>query len=200
MPSSEPFRLLGLPREVRDLIYDEMLCDWPESGEPPPNPASDGNIQVAVMAPRIEPNILLANEQIHQEAKQAMLKGNHFIHIAMIVRDASIIKAIFLLPRHNIPVVASGRDRATLFKEIVVMTHNIDYPDITTGSPSAIRFDAILLRRDLKLFCNILAGADVFARYDCGHSHHKITIHNPFAKTLTPDFLNPKNQVWVPIN
>lgn len=194
MPVSEqPFRLLDLPREVRDGIYHGMLCDWRQvamSGQT----LLDGRVWFAPMHLRIETNILLANKQIYQEAKLVLLKGNQFVHIRMALRDRSRNWDLFLLPS-KVPLVAVGRDCRSVFKDLVVMTHFIEFAKTSTGLlDRKSRFDAILLHRDLPQFCEAVTLLDESASYSVQSKHH-VTIHDPFANTLSPDFLNHKNQV-----
>ncbi|KAK7710695.1 hypothetical protein SLS64_005598 [Diaporthe eres] len=192
-PISEvPFRLMDLPREVRDGIYRGMLCDW-QKGALLGHIVVDGKVRFAPMRHRIEPNILLANKQIYQEARLVLLKGNQFILIRMVVRDRSIIPALFV--PSQVPVVAAGRDCATVFKDHVVMTHFIDFfKDSTTHFSSRLdRTDIVLLHRDLPQFCKAMSLLGMIGSYPV-QSKHQVTIHNPFAETLSPDFLNRKNQ------
>lgn len=191
-PISEPFRLLDLPREVRDDIYRGMLCDW-RKGALLGHIVVDGIVRFAPMRRRIEPNILLANKQIYQEAKLVLLQENQFVLIRMFVRDHSIISILFT--HSKVPVVAAGRDCAAVFKDHVVMTHFIEL-SLNPPRPSgrADRVDLILLHRDLPQFCKAVTLLDMLGKYSV-QSKHQVTIHDPFAKTLSPDFLNRKNQV-----
>lgn len=196
MSISEPFRLLDLPREVRDKIYHGMLCDWPERGVYQYTMlCGEDELEFASMRRRIVPNILLANKQVYQEAKQVLLKGNLFIHIRLVVRDGFDIPTIFdpADPDH-VPVVAVGYDCVALFKDLVVMTHFVDCVKCLTGLQEFgnNQIDFIILHRDLEKFCKKLHLIDL-------HHYilpdHNATMHNPFSKTLSPEFLNRKNQV-----
>lgn len=194
MPIIEPFRLLDLPREVRDAIYYQILCDWPTQGpfRHSLTNTPDQDLQLEVMARKIEPNILRANRVIYHEAKQILLKGNKFVHIKMIAKNPILLSGAFL--RSRVPVVAAGKDNAALFKDLVVMKHSINFPKDPSSSPK-VRVDAILLHQDLRSFCQGLALVDVHSRRFAGQSRHSISILNPFATTSIPYYLNPKNQV-----
>lgn len=192
MPVNEPFRLLDLPREVRDGIYYGMLCDWRQV-DTRGQTLLDGRVRFAPMHLRIETNILLANKQIYQEAKLVLLKGNQFVHIRMVVRDRYTIRELFF-PSH-IPLVAVGRDCGAVFKDLVVMKHFIEFAkDSASLLYHMCRFDVIVLHRDLPQFCKAVTMLDMLGNYSV-QSKHQVTIHNPFVKTLSPDFLNSKNQV-----
>lgn len=197
MPISEPFRLLDLPREVRDEIYRGVLCDWQKDAALG-HVLVQGRVQFARMCRRIEPNILLANKQIYQEAKLVLLQENQFVRIRIGVRGRSIIPALFL--PSQVPVVTARRICAAVFKDHLVMTHFIDFHLVDFFNNSNAHFrridqtDLILLHRDLPQFCKEVARFDMMGRYFV-QSKHQVTIHNPFAETLSPDFLNRKNQV-----
>lgn len=195
MSISKPFRLLDLPREVRDKIYHGMLCDWPERGVYQYTMlCGEDELEFAPMRRRIVPNILLANKQVYQEAKQVLLKGNLFIHIRLVVRDGIDTPTIFdpADPDH-VPVVAVGYDRVALFKDLVVMMHFIDCVRcLTLQEFGDDQIDIIILHRDLEKFCKKLHLIDL---HHCILPDHNITMHNPFNKTLSPEFLNRKNQV-----
>lgn len=210
MPPSEPFRLLDLPREIRDNIYHGMLCDF-GSLTAFGHTLVNGCVVFDPMRRDIEPNILLANKQIYQEAKLVLLKQNQFVHIRMDLRNGNILPAIFV--RYNVPVVAMSRvaanrvaarrrparrDCGDVFKDLVVMTYSVDFAlQPRTFSQEVDRIDVILLHRELQEFCRAVALLDISGPYS-SYTKHKVTIHNPFAKTLSPDFLNYKNQVCVP--
>ncbi|KAI7781010.1 hypothetical protein LA080_015353 [Diaporthe eres] len=196
MPISEPFRLLDLPREVRDEIYRGVLCDWQKDAALG-HVLVQGRVQFARMRRRIEPNILLANKQIYQETKLVLLQENQFVCVRIGVRGRSIIKALFL--PSQVPVVTARRNCAAVFKDHLVMTHFIDFHLVDFFNNSNAHFrrigqtDLILLHRDLPQFCKEVARFDMMGRYFV-QSKHQVTIHNPFAETLSPDFLNRKNQ------
>ncbi|KAL1872694.1 hypothetical protein Daus18300_004240 [Diaporthe australafricana] len=189
MATDAPFRLLDLPRELRDAIYKQVLCDWPEWGAlRNENQRATIPKKFAVMDHTIQTAILLANRQVYQEAKRAMIVGNQFVHITMKVSDVTTINGIFV--PLQVPVVATSPKRCDRFKEIAVMSHHIS---TFIGDPFQ-KYDAIILRRDLDHFCKALYLVDGVTPHLAAGSKHEITIHDPFAKTLIPDYLNRKNQ------
>lgn len=200
MSTSEPFRLLDLPQEVRDKIYHGMLCDWPERDLSQHAMGNNNIIQFAPMRRDISPNVLLANKQIYQEAKQILLKGNLFIHIRMSVKDWSVLHHIFdIAKRPNIPVVAVGNDHVILFKDLVVMTCYIKFPRDPGLDEWNVWVDLILLHRDLGTFCEEVDRVNLSLRHRAAEPEYLITMYNPFNTTLSPDFLNSTNQVRIHI-
>lgn len=215
MPPSKSFKLLDLPREIRDMIYRGMLCDWQKGALG--HIQVSGDVRFDPMGDDIEPNILLANKQIYQEAKLVLLKENELVHISMDVSNRDVISALFV--RYNVPVVSAkralwrqpqgsaklvlwGHPRgsvkpgcADIFKDLVVMTYFVQFAkDPRARFKTWERFDVILLRRDLQQFCKAVAFLDILGPYS-SYSKHLVIMHNPFAKTLSPDFLNYRNQV-----
>lgn len=192
--TDEAFRLLYLPRGIRDMIYHEILCDWGVQGPFRHELTDDQHeTRLQVMTNKIETNILLVSKQVHEEAKQVFLKSNQFIHISMSARSPGLIAGAFLRSS-KLAIVASGRENVARFKDLVVMKHEIGFP----GDERQVRqheIDIIMLRRDLSTFVKGFAFVDINSRRHVGHSRHEINIFNPFVKTPSPKFLNVKNLV-----
>lgn len=200
VPIPQHFRLLDLPREVRDAIYHEMLCDWPKDATPGHTRVRvRGTIRYALMRHRIMPNILLANKQVYQEAKVVLLKGNQFVLVRMNVRDLHVESS--LLVPSNVPVVAWYRRFTRRFEDLVVMTHFISFDNdnrlVRTNHWQRRTLEFILLHRDLQQFCKALSLVNV-TRPWAAQSRHEIFIRNPFSGTIRPGFHSIKNQVCVP--
>lgn len=199
MSTSEPFRLLDLPQEVRDEIYHGMLCDWPErhAGQ---HTMINGIVQFGARAHDMEPNILLANKQIYHEAKQVLLKANLFVHIRISVKDSAVIPAIFNPIQHpHIPVVAMGHYYTVRYKDLVVMTYHIKFPRDSSLQERNDDLSLILLHRDLGTFCEEVDRVNLYLRHFSAEPEYQITMYNPFYTTLSPDFLNSTIQVRIHI-
>lgn len=195
--TDKPFRLLYLPREIRDMIYHAALCDWGVQGPIRHGLTDDRkDIQLQVMTNKVETNILLTSKQVYEEAKQVFLKGNQFVQIRMRAKDPSLIAGAFVFTQ--IAIVALGRENVSRFKDLVVMKHTIDFPgEEATLQMSRPEFevDIIIMKRDLWAFADRMALVDTYTRRSSGHSKHEITIFNPFMKTPSPKFLNVTNLV-----
>ena len=137
---------------------------------------------------KIETAILRTNKQVYQEAKTVLLRGNQFIRVS--------IKAFqplqFLFIPSQVPVVTMNQDVITRYRGFV-MTHSIDI----TNDPAPLKgqFEVMILRRDLGRFAAALSKADIRSPNFTATSKHTVTLHNPFVGTLTPNFLDSKNQV-----
>ncbi|KAF2650457.1 hypothetical protein K491DRAFT_782605 [Lophiostoma macrostomum CBS 122681] len=78
----KPFRFLDLPREIRDKIYQDLLCTF----HPPGQETIHGDIPLELYqhfyyTSTVHPAILRVNKQIYREAYDIMVKTNRFIHV-----------------------------------------------------------------------------------------------------------------------
>lgn len=183
-------RFLDLPAEVRDQVYYEILCTWPAYKSTWDEEKQQAVVptDVAVMDRKIETAILRINRQVYQEAKTVMLKGNQFIRVS--VKGFQPLQVLFI--PSQVPVVTMNQDGITKYKGFV-MTHSIDITD--DPAPLKRQFEVMILRRDLDRFAQALAKADAGSPNFAATSKHTVTLHNPFVGTLTPKFLDSKNQV-----
>lgn len=200
----QPFRFLDLPLEVRNGIYNVILCTppppklWPlEQQDLVGVPEEDSYIQRP-----FETQILCASRQVHAEAKDAMFRGNQFIRIRG--RWASGIGPFVqrVMRWRKVPVLATTARFRASFKGFV-MTYLIEWGG-DEKSPDAAHalqeyregdVDLVILRRDLDVFCETLAflGIATFEGFD-DDTRHFVEIHNPFNDTLSPDFMSEINQ------
>jgi hypothetical protein len=116
------FRFLGLPGEIRNQIYKELICafkyecypnGYPELArilgqEPKPNGVNQ--IEHSVNA-----NILRASQAVHREAYDIMVKMNRFIRI----QSWNYSLSSFLI-WSQLPVVTMDRQHAAQFKGYVL--------------------------------------------------------------------------------
>ncbi|GAP91504.2 putative tetratricopeptide-like helical protein [Rosellinia necatrix] len=130
---------------------------------------------------KVDIGILLLNHQIYRHAVDVLVKRNQFVRL--VVRGLHVDSV--LMPR-QVPVVAQGAATVDAFKGYV-MSHLIELPD-----DESFVHHFMILGRDLDLFCEALAGCGM-ARFGA-HSMHRVTIHNPFADTPTPNYLDVTNQ------
>ncbi|OAG01022.1 uncharacterized protein CC84DRAFT_1263082 [Paraphaeosphaeria sporulosa] len=74
------FRFLDLPPELRDKIYQELLCDFKAAPSLGVNDVVEHK-PCGYYVRTIHTAILRANQQIHLEAYDIMVKTNRFVHI-----------------------------------------------------------------------------------------------------------------------
>lgn len=186
----KPFRLLELPAKVRDQIYHEILCTWPAYKSTWDEAKQQAVVptEVAVMDHKIETAILRTNRQVYQEAKTVLLRGNQFVRVS--IRGFQPLQFLFI--PSQVPVVTMNQDVITKYRGFV-MTHSIDIAD--DPAPLKGQFEVMILRRDLDRFAQALAKADMGSPNFTATSKHTVILHNPFVGTLTPNFLDSKNQV-----
>lgn len=203
---NQAFRFLDLPLEVRNAIYNVLLCSPPpatlrnidlEDLLPPPQ-------AMAYFAHPLDKNILLVNRQVHAEAMDAMLRGNQLVRIRANTATAGrLVKNLFL--HSQLPLLRIAPRTTEDSPKGVVLTHTVDWlPEVTTPSarpqqpPTPRRegdADLFILRRDLEAFCRLLAlhGPLMLGGF-AQLSRHTVEIHNPFDDTLSPDFMGERNQ------
>lgn len=68
------FRFLDIPREIRDKIYEHLLCTFPQ-----PDSVTQG---FKLPMKDFTSGILLVNKQIYSESYDVMIKGNRFVRVS----------------------------------------------------------------------------------------------------------------------
>lgn len=201
----KPFRFLDLPLEVRNEIYNVILCT------PPPPKLWPLEQQDLVGVPHhncyihhpLETQMLRVNRQIHAEARDAMLRGNQFIRIRERHASDTAESIVQKVTRwRQIPILATTAHFRANFKGFV-MTHLME--GLETGKESdaaqALRehrdgdVDCVILRRDLDVFLETLAFIGIATQKSFDSStRHYVQVHNPFDDTLSPGFMGEMNQ------
>ncbi|EED12348.1 hypothetical protein TSTA_004000 [Talaromyces stipitatus ATCC 10500] len=143
------------------------------------------------MRGRPEFTTLRTNRQVYQEAKTVMLKGNQFIRVRM---HGVFPLQLFFVP-HQIPAVTFKQEAISKCKHYV-MTHiiNITFDPKIESLDNEEYLETIILREDLDLFLKALADAEILCPDPSLKNKHRITLHNPFGGTLSPNFTDCKNQ------
>lgn len=189
-----PFRFIDLPLEIRNGVYNVLLCS-----PPPPNlrPLEYEDLLrdptgLAYIDHPPETQILRVSRQIHAEARDAMLRGNQFIRV--ITCGANTCKTVWsLMLGRQIPVVRTTALARVSFRGFA-MTHFMDRPGDHPDPYWEPRGDFVILRRDLDEFCKTLDyGIREYKGFDVT-TQHAVMVHDPFDKTLSPEFLGQKNQ------
>lgn len=182
----DPFRLLDLPREIRDNIYEHLLRCFPDR----PSSWKSLATSMSVTMPTelnfmhnhgVETAILRTSRQVHDEAYVIFLK-NEFIRVTL--DDDNVRSALVLTQLPFVPM----SDRAIDTFRGFVMTHSIRGPGTTS-------LKLAMLARDLHLLCEAVSWENPRMCLTGGTPlRHRLKIHNPFRRTSSPDFLNVKRQ------
>lgn len=179
---SQPFRFLDLPGEIRNNIYDLLLCSWDDETEQDPSLIS----QLSRRKPIYQATSLLrVNKQIHAEASDYMIKRNQFVRITCRGVD---VRNLFLAA--NIPVITTSGQKLSRFSSYV-MHMTLFKPAF---APSAFRFsehEILMLRSDLPKLCEQLDTESVMIDANASTSEHaslhaEIKFNYAFTHFYTP--------------
>ncbi|RAR11834.1 tetratricopeptide-like helical protein [Stemphylium lycopersici] len=160
---SQPFRFLDLPGEIRNNIYDLLLCSWEDELE------QDANM-ISSLSRRCPSNpstaLLRANKQINAEATDYMIKRNQFVRITCRGLD---VRNLFL--SEGIPVITTDARKIGLF-DGHVMHMTLSKPALV---PSPFQFsesEIMMLRSDLPKLCERLDIESVMSDANSTTSEH----------------------------
>ncbi|KAI0130792.1 hypothetical protein F4814DRAFT_456783 [Daldinia grandis] len=177
--ASTPFRFLDLLPELRNAIYDLVLCALP----PPERRLTKVNQNLSLNAPfvpilghhKFDTAILLVNRQIYWEAADVMLKYHLFIRVVTYG-----VNLCHLLSAWEIPIVAIGKANIRNFKNFV-MSYSIKIK----GADPVPKNHLIILRKDFDLFCEALNWLEPSPE---SFKHHVI-LNNVFRNTSSSGYL-----------
>ncbi len=148
MLSSMPFRFLDLPGELRNNIYDLLLCSWNDELEY--EPGSVGGLRKR--SPSYDAMALLrANKQIHEEAFDYMMKRNQFVRVTCRGLDANSL----FLGDEMIPAISTDNRKAVQF-EGYLMHFTLSKPALSSGPVNFSESEIMMLRADLPSLCRQL--------------------------------------------
>lgn len=181
----QPFRFLDLPAEIRNNVYDLLLCSWQDQLELEP-----GNVNnVSRRCPSSPASALLrANKQIHGEAFDYMIKRNQFVRITC--RGLNV-QDLFL--EDEIPVVTTNAREVSNFRGYV-MHMTLSKPVFATRASAFSEYEMMMLRADLPKLCQKLDIESVMADANTSTTEHaSINASVSFSWAHT-HFLTPKIQ------
>jgi hypothetical protein len=180
--SNQPFRFLDLPGEIRNNIYDLLLCSWNDDLEIEPGYISKVNRR----CPSYPASALLrANKQVHSEAFDYMIKRNQFVRITCRGLDA---RNLFL--EGGIPVVTTNAHEVSRFNGYV-MHMELSKP-VFTPSPFAFsEYEMMMLRADLPNLCEKLDVESVMTDANATTKEHaalhaSVKFNYAYARFFTP--------------
>jgi hypothetical protein len=161
--STQPFRFLDLPGEIRNNIYDLLLCSWNDELEQDP-----GMISKLYRRSQSNPSttLLRANKQIHAEASDYMIKRNQFVRMTCRGFD---VRNLFLC--EGIPVTTTDPRRVSSFNGHL-MHVTLSKPAFTPSAYQFSEFEIMMLRSDLPKLCEQLDIESVMADANATTSEH----------------------------
>jgi hypothetical protein len=164
---TQPFRFLDLPGEIRNNIYDLLLCSWDDELEQDPS-------LISKLSRRSLSNpsttLLRTNKQIYAEASDYMIKRNQFVRITCRGFD---VRNLFL--SQGIPVITTDARKVSLF-DGYLMHMTLSKPAFSPSAHQFSEFEIMMLRFDLPKLCEQLDIESVMADANTTTSEH-ISIH-----------------------
>lgn len=143
-----PFRFLDLPGELRNNIYDLLLCSW--NDEPEYEPGFVGGLRKR-SASYDAMTLLRTNRQIHEEAFDYMMKRNQFVRVTCRGLD---INSLFL-GDEVVPAVTTDQRKVRQF-EGYLMHVTLSKPALSSGAFNFSEHEIMVLRVDLPHLCRQL--------------------------------------------
>ncbi|KAF2250516.1 hypothetical protein BU26DRAFT_517348 [Trematosphaeria pertusa] len=153
--TARPFPFLSFPREIRDKVYRELLCNF----DPPPTKVLPSTMFTFEQAKHsIDTAVLRTSTQIHREAYDVMVKTNRFV----LIESAGGLPIRSIMGGLRVPVITADRDCAQRFKGYVLAV------SLSTKKPAWRDDEAIptgpcglmILGRDVRLFCEAFTDGD----------------------------------------
>lgn len=158
--SLQPFRFMDLPGEIRNRVYDLLLCSWDKNLEQDQDYDGMFNRRVLMYSAAA---LMRTSKQVHSEASDYMIKRNQFVHVTCRGFD---MRCLFL---HPIPVVTSNKRKTSQFKEYA-MHLTLTKPMYSGDISGPSEYSLMVLCADLPYFCEKLdvesAMLDVNVRAD----------------------------------
>ena len=167
---TQAFRLLDLPGEIRNKIYQAILCSF----DPAPLRPSCRRKQthLCTVTHSVEATILRTCRQVHREAYDVMVKTNQFVKIT-----TNMLSMSELLLQSQIPILTLDREHTNQFQGYMmsltiapIILHEVDGPLLPNDqrphdSPTETgpHFNFMILGRDWEAICFMLELGDASA-------------------------------------
>ncbi|KAF1924922.1 uncharacterized protein M421DRAFT_424337 [Didymella exigua CBS 183.55] len=166
--SMQPFRFLDLPGELRNNIYDLLLCSWDD--EPEYEPRFVGGLRKR-SASYDALALLRTNKQIHEEAFDDMMKRNQFVRVTCRGLNANTL----FLGDEMIAAVTTDARKARQFPGYM-MHFTLSKPALSSGPLDFSENEIMMLRSDLPSLCRQLDIESAMSSVNATASEH-LSIH-----------------------
>lgn len=178
----QPFRFLDLPGEIRNNVYDLLLCSWNDELEIEPGVVSTVSRRCLSYPASA---LLRANKQIHAEAFDWMIKRNQFVRVTCRGLD---VRNLFLEDR--IPVVSTDAYEVNRFNGYV-MHMTLSKPVFAPSQFAFAEYEMMMLRVDLPNLCAKLDVESVMTDANATTTEHNslhasIRLSHAHARFFTP--------------
>ncbi|KAG8156844.1 hypothetical protein KVR01_013257 [Diaporthe batatas] len=189
--------LLGFPREIRDAIYAFSFGDFPLPRKVVcwPYPEYLQGVSSIPTPPDYDrrnkitnTSILRTCRQIRLEAFAVMIKTHKLVRISVV--NALLSPHLIGSMLYIVPL----SEQAFASYPGFIMTHNIEGEQDEDSDGPARRWSFALPSRDLGMFCRAVASGHAFCLNAQCQIRHRITMHDPFNTTCSPDWMCLKNQ------
>ncbi|KAI4693656.1 uncharacterized protein J4E84_002230 [Alternaria hordeiaustralica] len=139
--STQPFRFMDLPGELRNQVYTLLLCSF---GPPVEQTVRKLGVPIASAGHRAETAILLTSRQVYLEAYDVMVKANRFV----VVRAFPPIPVMDIIRQSVVTVITYNDLHISQFKGHILSV-TLSMPAPSHEPPMSV----MLLARDLPSFC-----------------------------------------------
>ena len=139
--STQPFRFMDLPGELRNQVYTLLLCSF---GPPVEQTVRKLGVPIASAGHRAETAILLTSRQVYLEAYDVMVKANRFV----VVRAFPPIPVMDIIRQSVVTVITHNDLHISQFKGHILSV-TLSMPAPSHEPPMSV----MLLARDLPSFC-----------------------------------------------
>jgi hypothetical protein len=185
MSSFQPeqsFRFLDLPGEIRNNIYNLLLCSWEDQLEPESRLTGG----LGRRCPSYPATALFrTNKQLHNEAFDYMIKRNQFVRVTCRGFNMSDL----FLDYRRVPAIAVDSRKSSHFKGYV-MHLALSKPALSIGPSSFAEHEIMMLRSDLPALCLQLDVETLMTDVNATTKEHRsistaITFNSDHAHFLT---------------
>jgi hypothetical protein len=185
MSSFQPeqsFRFLDLPGEIRNNIYNLLLCSWEDKLDPESRLTSG----LSRRCPSYPATALLrTNKQLHHEAFDYMIKRNQFVRVTC----RGFAMSDLFLDYRLVPAIAVDSRKSSQFKGYV-MHLALSKPALNIGPSSFAEHEIMMLRSDLPALCQQLDVETLMTDVNATAKEHRsistaITFNSNHALFLT---------------